>query len=298
MARRVEPRLTAGPFALEFYFNCSQWHQEAGAGELNYALVSPQHYLDFYDPFNCECRAYGRLLAEQRTDLAVRAHGYLLLTPDQEAEITTAVSSEPYIPDIDRPILNGRGVWARQEENRYLPIHAILKDLVPDDTEPFTPDQMDGMWRDLQDLHRLGILVRDVRVGNYLGGKLIDFSRAWTAPHPRFVFMDKKTVDAECVRDPHYLREGIIDYARVVGWDWETDEAAMPEGLDECDLEEEGADPFGVDPRLYAWWELEGGLEEGARALLDLVVSREGEEKAEGDHEGEEKGEEEGQEEP
>lgn len=40
------------------------------------------------------------------------------------------------------------------------------------------------MVKDMDDLHKLGILVRDVTVSNYLGGKLIDFSRAWTVPHP------------------------------------------------------------------------------------------------------------------
>jgi hypothetical protein len=36
-------------------------------------LATPQHYMDLFDAFNCECRAYGRLKEEGREDLAVRA---------------------------------------------------------------------------------------------------------------------------------------------------------------------------------------------------------------------------------
>lgn len=39
------------------------------------------------------------------------------------------------------------------------------------------------MWRDLEDLHTFGILVRDIQFGNYIGGRLVDLSRAWTMYH-------------------------------------------------------------------------------------------------------------------
>lgn len=40
------------------------------------------------------------------------------------------------------------------------------------------------MKEDLDMLYSLGIVVRDIRYGNYLRGKLVDFSRAWTMYHP------------------------------------------------------------------------------------------------------------------
>ncbi|KAJ0116817.1 hypothetical protein J7T55_009968 [Diaporthe amygdali] len=93
-------------------------------------------YVDYYDPFNCECRAYG-----------------------------------------DRP-------WGRWEEHRGQPIRAIVKELAEDDDldEAFNTGRISTstMWRDLEDLHALGILVRDIYLDNYIGGRLVDFSRAWT----------------------------------------------------------------------------------------------------------------------
>jgi hypothetical protein len=43
------------------------------------------------------------------------------------------------------------------------------------------------MWADLKSLHSLGIFVGDTHGGNYLGGKLVDFSRSWTMYHPALV---------------------------------------------------------------------------------------------------------------
>ncbi|KAL2126041.1 hypothetical protein VTI74DRAFT_1890 [Chaetomium olivicolor] len=40
------------------------------------------------------------------------------------------------------------------------------------------PTHVDGMRRDLEDLHRLGILVRDIKIFNYMGEGHIDFSWA------------------------------------------------------------------------------------------------------------------------
>ncbi len=39
------------------------------------------------------------------------------------------------------------------------------------------------MWADLQVLHSLGIFVGDTHGGNYLGGKLVGFSRSWPMYH-------------------------------------------------------------------------------------------------------------------
>ncbi|EAQ90445.1 predicted protein [Chaetomium globosum CBS 148.51] len=43
------------------------------------------------------------------------------------------------------------------------------------------------MWADLQAIHSPGILVGDTHGGNYLGGKLVGFSRAWTMYHPALI---------------------------------------------------------------------------------------------------------------
>lgn len=74
---------------------------------------SPQEYVNYLDPFHCECRAYGRLKQENREDLAVRAHGYLLLTYEQERIVIEALGEE-YIDWAQHPQpLKCSGVFPR-----------------------------------------------------------------------------------------------------------------------------------------------------------------------------------------
>ncbi|KAI7780717.1 hypothetical protein LA080_015614 [Diaporthe eres] len=40
------------------------------------------------------------------------------------------------------------------------------------------------MYADLERLHELSILARDIHPGNYTGGKIVDFSMAGTMYHP------------------------------------------------------------------------------------------------------------------
>jgi hypothetical protein len=68
------------------------------------------------------------------------------------------------------------------------------------------------MWNDLQALHSLGIFVRDTHGGNYLGGKLIDFSRSWTMYHPA---LDK--IQPTALRD---LRLGELQNLLEYYYDW------------------------------------------------------------------------------
>ncbi|KAK7728640.1 hypothetical protein SLS63_006501 [Diaporthe eres] len=210
------------------------------ARELAQPLSSSQAYEDYYDPFNCECRAYGRLAQENRLDLAVPAHGYLLLTPQQEREVTPMVTGGlEYEPDDEEPLgtLNGEKTWGRWEEHRGQPIRAIVKELVEDDDfeEAFKTGRISAstMWRDLEDLHALGILVQDIHIGNYIGCRL-----DW--------WMETLVVD----------------------------ELDIPESLQGCDA---GENDRGTDPRGYNWlrWEEDG---EAAAAYVDLdLFTRESE---------------------
>lgn len=236
--------------------------------------------MDFFDPFSCECRAYGRLKEAQREDVAVRAHGYLLLTPTQEAEITTKSWGERYKPDVEEDELNSTKPWHRSEQHRYLPIRCIVKDLATS-PEHFTPSQIKTMWRDLEHFHRLGILVRDIGVGNFIGGKIIDLSRAWTTPHPAFMYLEEYQLDEHRRLDLQRLRHAIIDFADGEGWDWR--QVKIPEDLTKCESGKgEGElDRFGVDPRLYDWRKWEEDPAEADRfieeemALEDDVVDGE-----------------------
>lgn len=78
-------------------------------------------YINYLDPFHCECRVYGRLKQEGREDLAVRAYGYVLLTQAQERQVTMALGEE----DVDwekcpKP-LDCSGIFTRFEAHRARP---------------------------------------------------------------------------------------------------------------------------------------------------------------------------------
>lgn len=55
----------------------------------------------YLTPFRCECRAYGRSKQEGREDLAVKSHGYLLLTREQEIKVTEAMGVDD--EQLDEP---------------------------------------------------------------------------------------------------------------------------------------------------------------------------------------------------
>ncbi|KAK3297424.1 kinetochore Sim4 complex subunit FTA2-domain-containing protein [Chaetomium fimeti] len=184
-----------GLFALKmFYFRHSNFLRRDPGGDLTTSLANSQLYADYFDPFNCECRAYGRLKEENREDLAAKAYGYLLLTPEQEAGLARDVTGEPSPPpdaEEDEP-LDGQGFWRRWEQHRGLPLRAIVKELVP--RGGLNPNLAQGMWADLKSLHSLGIFVGDTHGGNFMGGKLVDFSRSWTMYHPAMVQIRDKTL--------------------------------------------------------------------------------------------------------
>jgi hypothetical protein len=142
-------------------------------GYLPCHLGTPQQYISYLDPFNCECRAFGRLKEEGREDLAVKTYGDLLLTSKQETILTKRVlgwdSDDGSYEDEAYTIAgrNGNNTWGRFEQHRQLPIRAIVKELVDD--KPFEAAQLLQLWPELEELHKLGILVGDVHGGNYLG---------------------------------------------------------------------------------------------------------------------------------
>ncbi|KAK4097698.1 hypothetical protein N658DRAFT_518423 [Parathielavia hyrcaniae] len=120
------------------YFCHSETLRTGQGGDLARPLATSQLY----------CRANGRLEEEKREDLAVKAYGYLLLTPQQEI---------------------------------YLARKELVSGKAPN------PHEAQHMWSDLDNLHLLGIFVGDTHGGNCVGGKLVDFSRSWTMYHPASV---------------------------------------------------------------------------------------------------------------
>lgn len=122
-----------------------------------------RHHLD---PFFAECRAFGRLVEEQRDGLlAVKCHGYVFLPQEAESRIETQF---------------GINDWNRKTEDEGRPLRAIVKDNIGS-KEPFGRKTFLAMRKVVEELNKLGIYNMDIREDNYRGGRLFDFSivRDW-----------------------------------------------------------------------------------------------------------------------
>jgi hypothetical protein len=110
------------------------------------------------------------------------------------------------------------------------------------------------MWADLKELHELGILVRDINIFNYPGGKIIDFSRSWSTPHPGYTAIDRYDLRQERIGDPHGLNKAVVEWG--IGNDWDWDQVVVPDELIKC-ASGRGPHKYGPDPRRYNWlkWE-------------------------------------------
>lgn len=131
-----------------------------------------------WHPFNAECRAYARLKEARKEHLAVRCHGYTLLTDAQEKELADRFGIQSWW-DEDYDIEPSDPQYDQGRRR------AIVKDFVQSD-QPFGHKDAPRMIRDLKQLHRLGIVVHDLNEDAYVGGKLTDFSKAITVPHIMF----------------------------------------------------------------------------------------------------------------
>lgn len=234
-----------------------EWAIPYNSTSESFTELTPQEYIDWLEPFSCECRAYGRLKQEGRENIAPRAYGYVLLTPDQERRVTedSDVDYEDEVKDLD-----GWNQWSRFECHRNEPLRAIVKELVdkgtPDFVDKETPDfvsaQVPQMYDDLETLHSLGILLRDINTYNYLGGRLIDFSRSWTMPHPCLENAGDRGICEE-------RKEELRQFWNMLGaWSERNDpDLQTPERLKPYADDMLGEDHLGVDPRDYDWrkWE-------------------------------------------
>ncbi|KAJ4266250.1 hypothetical protein NW762_004233 [Fusarium torreyae] len=150
--------------------------------------------VEFLKIMECET-AHGKVIKTRIGDsiyaiklhLAVKTHGYVAL------ELTEVIvrKLEPARSQMQRPyreladfLSNGDG-----------PTMGIVKDWV-EMTEYDSEDlresydyitqiyQFPRMLEDLHELHRSGIVVRDLKSDQYVNGILVDLSHAMTAPHP------------------------------------------------------------------------------------------------------------------
>lgn len=135
--------------------------------------MDPERAIMEMDPFNAECRAYGRLEETDSQHLAAGCYGYLLLNQSQEnaiEQLDAEVSAEP-------------DPWDRQDTFSGKPLRCLVKEYLEVGATPFTPKQVSRIKNNIRQIHKLGIVIYDVRLGNYINGNLIDFSQAHTVPH-------------------------------------------------------------------------------------------------------------------
>ena len=130
----------------------------------------------YEDPFNAECRAYGRLKETGHEHLSIKCYGYIILTSSHEQKL---VDNGGMVEAIERTL----------DEFKDLPLRAIVKEFVSNGRRLYPyldPKKVPRMIRDLNSLHRVGIFVDDIRDDNYLRDVNIDFSRSKTVPHPMY----------------------------------------------------------------------------------------------------------------
>ncbi|RTE82170.1 hypothetical protein BHE90_003312 [Fusarium euwallaceae] len=146
-----------------------------------------------FTPFNQECRAFGRLKEVNHEHLAVKVHGYVLLKVDQalEVKMRNALLKMPREPKTP----------PKTAASLLITSSGVVKGIVKDWVEPakyreesdIPPHKIDNilcvshfprMLEELHQIHRCGIVIRDLSISQYVNGILVDFSMAWTMPHP------------------------------------------------------------------------------------------------------------------
>lgn len=156
--------------------------------------MTRQESRGYFDPFACECRAYARLKECGLEEYAVKCHSYILLGRKLQQQLK----------EKDHHDWVEEWGWRKKWARKRLP--ALVKDLVDADFDALDNDddleyqdyveqrfsmnlgRQSGtrLVRGIKLIHRNGIVVRDLHNGNIAQGKILDFSSAWTAPHPCF----------------------------------------------------------------------------------------------------------------
>ncbi|KFA56191.1 hypothetical protein S40293_00141 [Stachybotrys chartarum IBT 40293] len=147
-------------------------------------------FYNYSDPFNRECRAFGRIQeAGLNGTLSIECFGYVLLDEDHERTMMDQFSHEDldflgeatsYWP-ID-PALRSRFV---SSAGKLPPIRGIVKEF-GQNLNVFTTLTARYALRDTKALHRIGIFGLDARMDQLLNYRPTDFSVATTLPHYLF----------------------------------------------------------------------------------------------------------------
>lgn len=133
--------------------------------------------------------------------MAVKCYGYMTLDTAMEQSLADKF---------------GLVEWGRNAEDypqfERRPLDAIVKELLP--RTAFSAKDARKLIQDLQEIHRCGILIADLKFDAYVGTQLVDFSFAATTPHyqfdDRFRFNRQNPISA--AQDYHNLDLEVFDY--------------------------------------------------------------------------------------
>ncbi|OAG08812.1 uncharacterized protein CC84DRAFT_1174232 [Paraphaeosphaeria sporulosa] len=143
------------------------------------------------DPFNAECRAYGRIeeiytkYRAKNIDIgiiAIPCYGYIEISSSHERDIVARFGP------LD---------FQRSETNTITPLRAIVKQYsshIPIDPKKRS---IKLMLRDLKTMHNNGLYPIDIRAENYREGRLVDFGMALTEPSCVLRVLDGYMADRE-----------------------------------------------------------------------------------------------------
>ncbi|KAI1264491.1 kinetochore Sim4 complex subunit FTA2-domain-containing protein [Xylariaceae sp. FL1019] len=158
-----------------------------GHASLGADVLTDDEQDDYFQPFQNECRAYGRLKEFDCEELAYKCFGYIILQKEHfdfikanydNFETYEAQKTWSYLPDEE---------WYQEE-----PLRALVKEFVDipylEPLEELARTMNPGIARkavkNLKLIHQLGICQLDINRSNYQHGKFLDFSCTMTAPHP------------------------------------------------------------------------------------------------------------------
>ncbi|KAM0382548.1 hypothetical protein ACHAO7_004900 [Fusarium culmorum] len=135
-----------------------------------------------FTPFEKECRAFGRLKEVGCEHLAVKVHGYVRVTSD---EIKQKLGSE-------RHRMRFHSMASRNARNQMMGIVKDWVEMEAYEIENLRPlyDRLHQIFHipqmieNIHEMHKHGIVVRDLRSDQYVNGVLVDLSCSATAPHP------------------------------------------------------------------------------------------------------------------
>lgn len=141
-------------------------------------------FYNYSEPFNAECRAFGRLQESGHEDLAVQCFGYILLDEEHEHIMMSQFShlNLEFNGNGDDPGLEDMRSRFLGRDSKPPPLRGIVKALGEGD-EPLRTRHAKRLRRNIIQLQQLGIIHIDVAYRQLIDGKFVDFSTAITTPH-------------------------------------------------------------------------------------------------------------------